>query len=348
MINKDIMSKLDLTVVISLVIGISYGFTYIYYSGKFAYLNIPMEFIEVNIKETFYTMLILAPLIFNVIFTLVSQLKVKFSEEEKDNGSITYKEISKELDQTDKDLKSIEKEIIDKEKSINEMNSEAESVLKSLHTMEKEIRDSSYKKEEITETVNEIAMLRERAKGSLINGSKIETNIKRQKEQIALGYERTNNSKRKIRIDRLKMITFYFAAIVIIIMICTFFIHTGLKLYAYLILGMLTMTIINKWLVNREKYLIISLLLILFFIVCAYIMGYNASITKEKYIIFEKNDVDYVVLTLYDDKFLYAPIDKSTNNYEGDFNFVESSQLTNFSFCKIGKISILNRDVINK
>lgn len=100
------------------------------------------------------------------------------------------------------------------------------------------------------------------------------------------------------------------------------------------------MTLVNKWLIKRERYLNTGLFLILFFIVFSYIIGFNSSALQEKYITFEKDNENYVVLTVYNDRFLYVPLDNEKKEIKSKFNFVEISELSDFNFSKIGRITL--------
>lgn len=285
-------------------------------------------------------MIILMPLIFNILYALVNELKTKYEDRQKANKFPSYKAIREELNQTEKSLQAIEKEIDDKEVRTIQIKSGAKKISEELESLEKDIKDNSSDKDITEELMERVINVREKMRNSLAVASEIDKNIKEQKEKIIIGYHRTNVSKRKLLYGRFINILFYFILTIIILITCFFLIRSDLNLYAYLIIGPIAMTLVNKWLIKRERYLNTGLFLILFFIVFSYIIGFNSSTLQEKYITFKKDNENYVVLTVYNDRFLYVPLDNEKKEIKSKFNFVEIDELSDFNFSKIGRITL--------
>ncbi|MFS0688298.1 hypothetical protein AB1K89_03465 [Sporosarcina sp. 179-K 8C2 HS] len=73
--KEELISKIDLAVVTTIFIGISYALTYLFYAGKFYFYGIPIDFLEVDAIDVFSTMLTLSPLIIYLFWGVKAELK---------------------------------------------------------------------------------------------------------------------------------------------------------------------------------------------------------------------------------------------------------------------------------
>src|SRR5699024_9817202 len=79
--KNELITKLDLTFIITIFVGISYVLAYIHHIGMFAYYGIPFEFLDIDVKEVLYSMFTLFPLILGLIWGLIMKSQTNKNEE---------------------------------------------------------------------------------------------------------------------------------------------------------------------------------------------------------------------------------------------------------------------------
>ena|SRR5699024_4465447 len=79
--KNELITKLDLTFIITIFVGISYVLAYIHHIGMFAYYGIPFGFLDIDVKEVLYAMFTLLPLILGLIWGLIMKSETNKNEE---------------------------------------------------------------------------------------------------------------------------------------------------------------------------------------------------------------------------------------------------------------------------
>lgn len=137
--KKEIISKIDLAIILTIITGVSYCLSYLYQAGKLIFYNIPMYFIDIGTKDVFFIMLVLVPTIFSFIINMYfetdlarnkrlakqkSDLEAEIAqvEETKNNTAATIEEITANKENmTSEDLNEIIAKGVDTSKFIKKL-----------------------------------------------------------------------------------------------------------------------------------------------------------------------------------------------------------------------------------
>src|SRR5699024_10179596 len=118
-------------VVLTTFTGISYALTYLFYAGKFFYYGLPYDFIEVNTKDVFLTILLLSPVIIYFFSGIASELKKETSND--------YKTILKNDWNIIKFWKNVRKVSKKAEKAKQQVGSQLDQMEEHVNYLKKEI-----------------------------------------------------------------------------------------------------------------------------------------------------------------------------------------------------------------
>ncbi|GKV68886.1 hypothetical protein NCCP2716_13840 [Sporosarcina sp. NCCP-2716] len=334
---KDLLTKLDFAVIISLLVGMSYCLTFIYFKGKFSFYDIPSEFVEVNIKDIFYTMVLVIPSIFNLVFGLVAELKSHFKFKNESLNYISYKKINTEIKSSSKNLNMIEKELRDNDDNSLKLEIELQEQLEELLVIEKDIQEfdprNGVESQNLKERVNDMKRRIENNISELANATK-EREIS--KSFIQENKRRIKRVKKKVLKDIIYIIIFFALLLVVISIVGSILFSRGQTIYIYLFVIPIILIVINKWLIKREKFILVSIGMILASILVAYVIGYNTSKIQEKYIIIEKEKNLFVAVGVYNDTFLCKKINEEEMTFGNDTTLISISEVENFVVQDIG------------
>ncbi|GAA5416182.1 hypothetical protein Pryu01_01214 [Paraliobacillus ryukyuensis] len=317
--NKEkLLSKFDLAVLLTLIIGISYVLTYLKYVGKFFIYDIPFYFIDVGAKEVSLTMLFLSPLFINLIIIVTSAFKYNFFT----LFDLFSFNAFKQIKESENGIKNLKNKAI----SINE---ELNLYKQSLDKRDDNINiDSNLaltysEKEEFLEKQNENSKLKEQLNESNTLLEEIEISIKKNK-QLQLWY----------------IIALCSFIIPILIFIYLSVISNNPKFYMSLFIflfQLLTIQLSQKS-IKKKKFLLLSLIIITCLTVIPICLGLINGYSNKDFYTFEKDENNYVVLTIYKDQFLYTEIDRNTNNINETFNLIDIKDVENFKLESLGRL----------
>lgn len=324
LISKDnLISKVDLTFILTILTGLCYLSAYIYYIGKFVFYGIPLDFLEINVKKVILTISIIAIPILPIIWILRTALKNKNSSLNSFLFSIDYfkelKDIKNELIETDESLNRYDVLISDLRKYL----SEVKSLSKNIEVTEKmSENDGEDHKDSLNDEIKTLE-------------SKIEGLIK-DKETLKDVINRAQKRVKDLTLDRIKLIIIIISTVLSIVV---FLVNSELILIAALIVLNILIYYGILYLVKYNKFIMLTLFIIFIILSYVFIFSFYIADEKEKYITFEKDEQHYIVLSIYENEFLYVPIDKETNKIEKSFNLIPINQVDNFSKKRIGKIN---------
>lgn len=324
--NKN-LSKIDLTFMLSIVIGMSFLFTYIYKVGYFIALDIPFMYLFVETKQVVFTMIILVILIFVLyiftnlyIFFLGIKVKGKrifraFSRFLPIYEVINNKEVlSKTKEEFEILQEDINKEKLNREymeKGINYNIDEFEEF--------KKIKNLDY------ETIVELQDLEERNsefKKIVLDLKKDEKERNEEMEELnSIITRKTNDINQSFIIQYIHFMFFLLYGL-----FCFYFGFTGhFVLSIILVIVYLFFNIqINRYFFNR-KYFVLGLLMLTFFLFYVFIGSYVFSSEIENFYTFEKDEQDYIILEFYKDKYLY--VDIKDDKLGDKFNLISVDQI---------------------
>lgn len=299
--EKTFFSNTNLTFFLTVLIGLSYSLAYIYFISEFIYYGIPLEFLDIGAKEVIFTIfLLITPL---PAIAIVLLIDFRFLRNKGDSLNIysIYKDSYNNLKKSIKNLYTTYKDIYLDNKSINEHE-------------ERLLGNDEHKRIQI-----HLIYLKElkiwNRKNLLINILIALILLLIPLILIVVSPYLLMNSKN----DFINLV------------------GSSLLLSSILYTGVLLLP-------NKNKNIKLILFLLFFLFLYAFSSPYIQSGKKENFIIFEKNEIDveedFVVLTIYENNFVYVPRNKETNKIEKTFNLIPINEVENFNKESIGRIKV--------
>lgn len=291
--KNESLSKVDLTFLLTLLIGLSYFIAYIYFFSEFVYYGIPLEFLDIGVKEVVFTLVLIITPITSIITGLILQYKDK--DKDKDvNFKILFPPIIffiKTRINIKKELKKYDNLIVEQEAKLLENKSD----LLTFDTSETEKKVNEYKNEYL------FLIIQKKAANKIFR-VRMSSSIKLMFFILIVMFAVTS----------LIMSKYYFSSFFGSIILFSLIIYVGILI-----------------LFNKSIKLIIFIISVL--ILYTFSLPYIHSFKENNYITFEKDEEDYIVLTTYKDNFIYVPINKDTNGIERKFNLIPINQVKTFS-----------------
>lgn len=325
--KEDILSKIDLAVILTIFVGICYGLTYLYYAGQFIYYGIPIIFIDIDVKNVFFTMLILSPIIINIIGSFTASIQMNIIPREDSNSKkgslkeINWRIVQRELNSTIKGLYEIDDDILDLEVKWKNIKLELETTDTTLLSQE-ELENLDHKKKEIKQLEKELNLAKQRQEIS--------------KEKIAKWQKDLNEVKN----STIKRIIVLVTVIGFLLIIIFYMFNREFYTIAFSIIGHLAFLTISSYFLKRGNYVWPIITLIVFMVSFTLGIGYNNSYHQERYITFEKDNDDYIVLSVYEDQFLYTSLDKDNMIAGNGFNLIDIKDVEKFERHRVGVIQL--------
>lgn len=286
--DKNIVSKIDIAIILTIITSVSYCLSYVYKAGEFLYYGIPLNFIDIGTRDVFFIMLLIFPLILFFIWNIYSNT----------DNVLNKKLISRHIKQS---------------KRYSLLEEQREELSSSLSVLLKNYKESPIEDMEV------------------------------QILKLEKGFGQLNKSMdkeiRKKKLSRIFYITFAIISFLFFIAVLFYLYKPDSVMLALLMVIQLVVTFILLVLIQKKYYLYAIILTLVFLIIVPFIMGYQSAVSEKKYIIFEENEETFVVLTIYKEQFLFAPLDKDNQNYKNTFNFKEIKEVINFEYASIGNLT---------
>lgn len=316
--KEELLKKLDLAVILTLFIGVSYALTYSYHIGRLFHYNIPYDFLEISNKDIVLTTMTLSPIILYIFWSLNMELKSDTTKVE-DHSNIKIK------------ISTVETLLNDNEERLRNKEVELEEIKENLTLVQTRLSLLNYQNDDVEKHQKMLEKNLEIVK-------KIENEIEAIKndqyvDKIAL--KKLNHNYFKKRINNLIII--FIIVLTIGLLLSTFFLFKN-SLYYFLVINIIGNLLIYSgiYILNkRQKYGILAFFIALMLIIYSFVFGFFGSNINKKYISFELEDETYVVLATYKEKYIYVPLKDKVDNAYDTFNLIDTSDVEIFSVKKI-------------
>lgn len=321
-------SKLDFTLILSLVIGISYFFTYVYQAVYFFYFDIPFFFLSVGVKDVVFTMtviffLILLMYLFTMVIVFCTNFKIKGKRILKFLNINKIRSKREELNSLETEFNEIKKEISEDDKQLDEIDRKTEEALKKNESIRKD------------ETVND--EIKKTNKENENYSKDIKNRIFSLRQDRYLNQELVSGLELKLDSVYKELRISYLMQIIILMFIFSFSLLVGYFItidyfyWAFIIyLISIPVFLLVNYLFSKTKVLLLSIFMLIFFVFYVGVMSFIISSETKNFVTFEKDEKDYIVLDLYKDQFLYVNLNKKTNSIGNKYNLILVSEVDNF------------------
>lgn len=319
-INK-FYSKLDLTFILSILIGISYFFTYIYEVIYFWYFNIPFSFLSIGVKDVVFTISVITFFliyIFSLLIVLLLLDKIVINNV----NVFSFFKIS-EIRKKKEKLKLVEQDYNETKRKIYEDSDKHDKLIKDTEVFLVKNDNSSEDNKAIIESLDK---LKKNRKSNRENMDRFESKLKSTYKEFRNSYIN-------------KFISFSMFFIIVLLLIFTYFTDNYILFIIVLFAGLFTFWSISK-LINKDKMILLFTLILVSFTFFVASTSFLITSQKEDYIIFKEKNKNNVVLTIYEDQFLYVNIDRKTNKIDNKYNLIPVNEVDGFKKEKIGLINI--------